>query len=115
VNVPARGKVAKTLPARGEVDARSASGGDVRSTKTIKATLMKSVIGAKPAIRATVESLGFRRLNQTRELPDNDAVRGMLKAVNFLVAVEGTPYVRPKRSKYKIWRKRSDKKHKRGH
>ncbi len=49
-----------------------------------------------------------------RELPDNDAVRGMLKAVNFLVAVEGTPYVRPKRSKYKIWRKRSDKKHQRG-
>ena len=122
--LPARGEVdarsasggdAKTLPARGEVDARSASGGDAKSTKTIKATLMKSAIGATPAIRATVQSLGFRRLNQTRELPDNDAVRGMLKAVNFLVAVEGTPYVRPKRSKYKIWRKRSDKKHKRGH
>ncbi len=104
-----------SLPARGDVAARSAAGGGVKSTKTIKATLMKSVIGAKPEIRATVESLGFRRLNQTRELPDNDAVRGMLKAVNFLVAVEGTPYVRPKRSKYKIWRKRSDKKHKRGH
>jgi hypothetical protein len=41
-------------------------------------------------------------------------VRGMLKAVNFLVAVEGTPYVRPKRSRYKIWRSRSNKKHKRG-
>ena len=83
--------------------------------KTLKATLMKSAIGAPPAIRATVESLGFRKLNQTRELPDNEAVRGMLKAVNFLVAVEGTPYERPKRSQYKIWRKRSDKKHQRGH
>ena len=83
--------------------------------KMIKATLMKSAIGANPSIRATVQSLGFRRLNQTRELPDNDAVRGMLKSVDFLVAVEGQEYVRPKRSKYKIWRKRSDKKHHRGH
>jgi hypothetical protein len=38
----------------------------------------------------------------------------MLKAVAFLVAVDGEPYVRPKRSRYKIWRKRSDKKHQRG-
>ncbi|OLB98224.1 MAG: 50S ribosomal protein L30 [Actinobacteria bacterium 13_2_20CM_2_66_6] len=82
--------------------------------KTLKATLMKSSIGAKPQIKATVESLGFRRMHQTRELPDNPAVRGMLKAVNFLVAVEGEPYIRPKRSRYKIWRARSTKKHKRG-
>ncbi len=82
--------------------------------KKLKATLMKSAIGAGPAIKATVESLGFRRLNQTRELPDNPAVRGMLKSVNFLVAVEGEPYERPKRARYKIWRSRSDKKHQRG-
>ena len=82
--------------------------------KTIKATLVKSAIGAAPAARATVASLGFRRMNQTRELPDNDAVRGMLKAVNHLVAVEGEPYIRPKRSRYKIWRARSTKKHQRG-
>ncbi|TMC82776.1 MAG: 50S ribosomal protein L30 [Chloroflexi bacterium] len=83
--------------------------------KTLKATLMKSTIGAKPEIRATVESLGFRRMNQTRELPDNPAVRGMLRRVDFLVAVEGQPYERPKRSQYKIWRARSNKKHHRGH
>ena len=82
--------------------------------KMIKATLMKSTIGAIPAVKATVQSLGFRRMNQTRELPDNPAVRGMLKAVNFLVAVEGQPYIRPKRSQYKIWRSRSNKKHQRG-
>jgi large subunit ribosomal protein L30 len=80
----------------------------------ITATLRKSTIGALPQIKATVVSLGFRRLNQTRELPDNPAVRGMLQAVDFLVAVEGEPYLRPKRSRYKIWRSRSDKKHKRG-
>jgi large subunit ribosomal protein L30 len=86
----------------------------VTEPKMIKATLRKSTIGALPQIKATVVSLGFRRMNQTRELPDNPAVRGMLKAVDFLVAVEGQPYLRPKRSRYKIWRSRSDKKHKRG-
>ena len=90
------------------------SRGGKGEAKTLKATLMKSPIGAIPAVRATVQSLGFRRMNQTRELPDNDAVRGMLKAVNFLVAVEGEPYERPKRSRYKIWRARSTKKHQRG-
>ena len=47
-------------------------------SKMIKATLRKSTIGALPQIKATVVSLGFRRVNQTRELPDNPAVRGML-------------------------------------
>jgi large subunit ribosomal protein L30 len=83
-------------------------------SKTLKATLRKSAIGAVPSVKATVQSLGFRRLNQTRELPDNPAVRGMLKAVDFLVAVEGEPYLRPDRSRYKIWRSRSNKKHQRG-
>jgi large subunit ribosomal protein L30 len=82
--------------------------------KTLKATLRKSPIGAIPAVKATVQSLGFRRMNQTRELPDNPAVRGMLRAVDFLVAVEGEPYLRPDRSRYKIWRSRSNKKHQRG-
>ncbi len=91
-----------------------AKGADEKDGKMIKATLMKSTIGAIPAVKATVQSLGFRRMNQTRELPDNPAVRGMLKAVDFLVAVEGQEYVRPKRSRYKIWRSRSNKKHQRG-
>jgi large subunit ribosomal protein L30 len=91
-----------------------AAAGNKAETKMLKATLRKSPIGALPQIKATVQSLGFRRMNQTRELPDNDAVRGMLKAVNFLVAVEGEPYIRPKRSQYKIWRARSNKKHQRG-
>ena len=83
-------------------------------SKKLIATLRKSAIGASPAIKATVISLGFRRMHQTKELPDNAAVRGMLKAVDHLVAVEGEPYDRPKRSRYKIWRSRSDKKHQRG-
>ena len=82
--------------------------------KMLRATLRKSSIGAIPSVKATIVSLGFRRMNQTRELPDNPAVRGMLKAVDFLVAVEGEPYLRPDRSRYKIWRSRSNKKHQRG-
>ena len=85
-----------------------------KTDRPITATLRKSTIGALPQIKATVEALGFRKMNQTRELPDNPAVRGMLKAVDFLVAVEGVPYIRPKRSQYKIWRSRSNKKHQRG-
>jgi len=96
-------------------DKTHAGGAPAAGAQTIRATLMKSPIGAKPEIRATVESLGFRKMNQTRELPDNAAVRGMLKRVYFLVAVEGEPYERPKRAKYKIWRARSTKKHQRGH
>ena len=80
----------------------------------IKATYRKSANGYNPAIRATVQSLGFRKLNQTRELPDTEAVRGMLAKVDFLVSVEGRPWTPPERSRYKIWRKRSDKKHARG-
>jgi hypothetical protein len=38
----------------------------------------------------------------------------MLKKVDFLVAVEGQPWKPPRRSRYKIWRKRSDKKDMRG-
>ena len=81
---------------------------------SIVATYRKSSIGYSEDIKATVVSLGFRKLNQTRELPDTDAVRGMLKKVDFLVSVEGQEWAPPKRARYKIWRKRSNKKHARG-
>ena len=80
----------------------------------IKATYRKSGIGYSEDIKATIASLGFRKLNQTRELPDNDAVRGMIRSVAFLVSVDGEPWERPERSRYKIWRARSKKKHTRG-
>ena len=80
----------------------------------IVATWKKSAIGYSPGMKATIQSLGFRKLNQTRELPDTPAVRGMLKKVSFMVAVEGEPFERPKRARHKIPRKRSAKKHARG-
>jgi ribosomal protein L30 len=65
-------------------------------------------------MKATISSLGFRKLNQTRELPDTPAVRGMLKKVDFLVAVAGEPWQPPKRTRYKLPRARTLKKHTRG-
>ena len=54
----------------------------------LKVTLVKSTIGAIPKHRANVEALGLRKLNKTVELPDNDAVRGMIWHVKHLVKVE---------------------------
>ena len=48
----------------------------------LKVTLVKSTIGAIPKHRATVEALGLKKLNKSVELPDNDAVRGMIWHVN---------------------------------
>ena len=81
----------------------------------ITATWKKSAIGYSVDMKATIASLGFRKLNQTRELPETDAVRGMLRKVSFLVAVEGEEWNPPKRARYKIPRARSNKKHARGH
>ena len=54
----------------------------------LKITLVKSPIGAIPKQRATVEALGLRKVNQRVEMPDNEAVRGMIWHVRHLVKVE---------------------------
>ena len=54
----------------------------------LKITLVKSPIGAVPKQRKTVEALGLRKLNKTVEMPDNEAIRGMIKAISHLVTVE---------------------------
>ena len=54
----------------------------------LKITLVKSTIGAVPKHKKTVQALGLRKLNQTVELPDNGAVRGMIWQVRHLVKVE---------------------------
>jgi large subunit ribosomal protein L30 len=56
--------------------------------KTVKVTLKRSVIGEKPKTRATVESLGLHKLNQTREHTDTPTLRGMVHKVRHLVEVE---------------------------
>jgi large subunit ribosomal protein L30 len=56
--------------------------------KTLKVTLKRSVIGEKPRTRATVESLGLRKLHQTKEHVDSPTLRGMLHKVRHLIEVE---------------------------
>ena len=55
---------------------------------TIKVTLVKSPIGAVPKHKKTVEAMGLTKMHKTVELPDNDAVRGMIWHVKHLVKVE---------------------------
>ena len=54
----------------------------------LRITLVKSPIGAIPKQRATVAALGLKKLNKTVEMPDNDAIRGMIWHVRHHVKVE---------------------------
>ncbi len=54
---------------------------------TVQITLTKSVIGASPAQRRSIEALGLRKLNQSVEHTDNEALRGIINKVNHLVTV----------------------------
>lgn len=54
----------------------------------IRVKLVKGLAGTKQSHRATVRGLGLRRLNQTVELVDTPAVRGMIGKVYYLVRVE---------------------------
>lgn len=57
--------------------------------KTIKVTLVKSVIGTKQDHRATVRGLGLKRVNSSAVLEDTPAVRGMIRKVAYLLKYEG--------------------------
>jgi large subunit ribosomal protein L30 len=57
----------------------------------IRIRLTRSVIKALPKQRATVRSLGLRKIGSVNELEANPAVLGMVKAVSHLVSVEEIP------------------------
>ncbi|MCL2440855.1 MAG: 50S ribosomal protein L30 [Treponema sp.] len=54
----------------------------------IKVRLVRSTIGQIPQHRATVRSLGLRKIGSVKEHESNPAVMGMVKAVSHLVTVE---------------------------
>jgi len=54
----------------------------------IKVSLVKSTIGCLPKQRATVRSLGLRKIGSSRIQEANPAVMGMIKTVAHLVSVE---------------------------
>ena len=51
-------------------------------------TQVRSAIGAKPKQRGTLRALGLGRIGRTNTLPDRPEIRGMIKTVTHLVAVE---------------------------
>ena len=54
----------------------------------IKIRLVRSTIGSLPQHRATVRSLGLRKIGSTVVQEDTPAIKGMVRAVSHLVAVE---------------------------
>ena len=57
--------------------------------KTIKVTLIRSLIGTMQSHRATVRGLGLRRINSTVDVIDTTATRGMINKVSYLLKCEG--------------------------
>ena len=54
----------------------------------VKITLTRSLIGRPETQRATVRSLGLRKLNSSVEREMNDALKGQIRKVEHLVKVE---------------------------
>jgi large subunit ribosomal protein L30 len=55
--------------------------------KTVTVTLVKGLAGTRFDHRATIHGLGLKRINQSRQLEDTPAVRGMINKVAYLVKV----------------------------
>jgi large subunit ribosomal protein L30 len=54
----------------------------------IRIKLVRSTIGALPRQRATVRSLGLRKIGSSSEQEASPAVLGMVRVVSHLVSVE---------------------------
>jgi len=74
--------------AAGKAAAKKVSTKKSAPAKTVKVTLVRSVINTRSDHRATVRGLGLRRLNHTVELEDTPAVRGMINKVGYLLRFE---------------------------
>ena len=57
--------------------------------KKIKVTLVRSMIGTRREHRACVKGLGLSRINQSVEVVDTPANRGMIGKVSYMVKCEG--------------------------
>ncbi|NLR74809.1 MULTISPECIES: 50S ribosomal protein L30 [Leeia] len=57
--------------------------------KTIKVTLVKSLIGRLESHRACVRGLGLRRVGSSAVVLDTPENRGMINKVHYLLKCEG--------------------------
>jgi len=76
--VPVRLFVAGSQPRRLQMAAR------------LRVTQVKSTISHIARNRATIKALGLHRIGDTVVVPDNEATRGMVRAVRFLVEVRSS-------------------------
>ena len=60
-----------------------------KTVKTIKIRQVRSGIGFDRKQKAVLKGLGFGRLHQTVERPDDPSIRGMVHKVRHLVEVLG--------------------------
>ncbi|MXV88718.1 MAG: 50S ribosomal protein L30 [Acidimicrobiales bacterium] len=58
------------------------------STGQILVTQVRSGIGAKPKARGALRALGLGKIGRSHTLPDRPEIRGMLRKVRHLIAVE---------------------------
>jgi large subunit ribosomal protein L30 len=58
---------------------------------SLKVTQTRSTISHIHRNRATIRALGLHGIGSSSILPDNPAVRGMVRQVRFLVTVEELP------------------------
>jgi large subunit ribosomal protein L30 len=58
---------------------------------TLRVTQVKSSISHIARNRGTLRALGLHGIGSTVEVPANDATRGMVRQVRFLVTVEEVP------------------------
>lgn len=56
--------------------------------KTLKVTLVRSLIGRLEKHRACARGLGLRKLNQTVEVLDTPENRGMINKIGYLLKCE---------------------------
>jgi large subunit ribosomal protein L30 len=56
--------------------------------KKLKVTLVRSGINRPEGQKRTITALGLRKMWATNVVPDNLAVRGMIRSVSHLVKVE---------------------------
>lgn len=67
----------------------------MKEARTLKVTQVKSGIGFPARQKRILRALGLGKMHRTVRLPDNQAVRGMVRAIPHLVRIEaeegGTP------------------------
>jgi large subunit ribosomal protein L30 len=58
------------------------------SEKKLKVTMVRSKIGRLASHKACLNGLGLKRINQTVEVVDTPANRGMIDKISYMLSIE---------------------------